>query len=75
MNAIIVNDESLISSSFQVFSRYEVAYETTNTTEKLSNVVRDIVPAFNTRDVEISLFIYLTGFGNLQISTNSGSKI
>ena len=39
----------------------------------LSNVVREFVPAFDTRDVEISLFIFLHGFGNFQILMNSGS--
>ena len=39
----------------------------------LLNVIRDIVPAFPTRKVESCIFIFLPGFGNLQISTNYGS--
>ena len=63
MNAIIVADTvwSLISSSFHIFSRYEVVYETGNvTTLQLSNVFEGIVPAFDYRKPEISLpYFYL----------------
>ena len=38
-----------------------------------SNIVREIVPAFDTREIESSHFIFLPGFGNLQISSNSAS--
>ena len=78
MNAIIVADTawSRISSSFSYISIEEVIgiYETMDIiTLQLSNVVRDIVPAFDTKGFEISLFIFLPDFGNMQISTNSGS--
>ena len=45
----------------------------TNNWSILSNVVRDIVPAFDTKEVEASFFLFLPGFGNLRISTTSGS--
>ena len=41
----------------------------------LLNVVRDIAPAFDTREVEASLFIFLPGFRTLQNSANSGAII